>query len=188
MKEEILNTNETILKIIFDCLVRNGVENTTMRTLCDSTNLSASSLYYRFKDKDEIVLQAAYFGLNSVTKELFWVAAEKIDNFQELFVAFLKNVDAKKRSIRLIYQVLASPKYGKKFKSMTHSGPAVIYKYAGMLSERLNCSTEELMPYVELTIAVIREYVIWEDSEHARQNLKFIYDKCLTDCCKSNKK
>lgn len=186
MKDEIINTSESILKVIFDCLVRNGVENTSMRTICDATNLSASSLYYRFKNKEEIILEASFLGLNSVTKELFWVAAEKIDNFQELFIAFLKNVDARKQSIKLIYQVLASPKYGEKFKNMTHSAPTAIYKYAGMLSERLKCSTEELMPYVGLTIAVIREYAIWENRDNTKQKLKFIYDKCLADCSKSN--
>lgn len=151
MKEEIISANENILKIIFGCLVRNGVENTTMRTICNETGMNASSLYYRL-----------YYGLNSVTKELFWVAAEKINNFQELLIAFIKNVDARKQSIRLIYQVLGSPKYGDNFKKMTHSGPKVIYKYTEMLSDKLKCSTEELMPYVELTIAVIREYAIWE--------------------------
>lgn len=189
MEEEIINTNEEVLKLIFDCLVQNGVENTSMRTISCATNLSASSLYYRFKDKDEMILAASFLGLNSITKELFWVAAEKIDNFQELFIALLNNVDARKQSMRLIYQVLSSPKYGKKFKNMTHATPTIIYKYAGMLSERLMCSTEELMPYVGLTVAVIREYAMWENREHTKQKLKFIYDKCLADCCKnSNKK
>ena len=186
MKEEIINANETTLKIIFGCLVRNGVENTTMRTICNATCLTASSLYYRFKDKDEIILEASCYGLNSVTKELFWVVAEKINNFQELLIAFLKNVDARKQSIKLIYQVLSSPKYGEKFRKMTHSTPMIIYKYTGMLSEKLKCSPEELMPYVGLTIAVIREYAIWENRESTKQMLKFIYDKCLTDCCKIN--
>ena len=185
MKEEITSANENILKIIFGCLVRNGVENTTMRTICTETNLTASSLYYRFKGKDEIILEASCYGLNSVTRELFWVAAEKINDFQALLIAFLKNVDARKQSIKLIYQVLSSPKYGEKFKKMTHSAPKVIYKYAEMLSEKLNCSPEELMPYVGLTIAVIREYVIWENRESTKQKLKFIYDKCLADCCKN---
>lgn len=184
MKEEKISANETTLKIIFGCLVRNGVENTTMRTMCNATGLTASSLYYRFKDKDEIILEASYYGLNAVTKELFWVAAEKINNFQELFIAFLKNVDARKQSIRLIYQVLGSPKYGEKFKRMTHSGPRIVYKYSRMLSEKLNCSPEELIPYIELTIAVIREYAIWENTESTKKKLKFIYDKCLADCCK----
>ncbi|MBO4251045.1 MAG: helix-turn-helix transcriptional regulator [Clostridia bacterium] len=184
MKNEKLNTNEAFLKIIFDCLVRNGVENTTMRMICDATDLTASSLYYRFKNKDEIILEASYFGLNSVTRELFWVVAEKINNFQKLFIAFLKNVDARKQSIKLIYQVLASPKYGDDFKKMAHSAPLVIYKYALMLSNRLRCLSEEIMPYVGLTIAVIREYVIWGNRESTKQKLKFIYDKCLADCCK----
>lgn len=181
----IINTNEEVLKQIFDCLVQNGVENTSMRAISGATKLSASSLYYHFKNKDEMILGASFFGLNSITKELFWVAAEKIDNFQELFIALLNNVDARKRSIRLIYQVLASPKYGKKFKNMTHATPIAIYKYTEMLSGRLKCSTEDLMPYAGLTIAVIREYAIWGNRDKTRQKLKFIYDKCLVDCCNS---
>ena len=76
-EEEIINTNEEVLKLIFDCLVQNGVENTSMRTISCATNLSVSSLYYRFKDKDEMILAASFLELNSITKELFWVAAEK---------------------------------------------------------------------------------------------------------------
>ncbi len=159
MKEEIINANETTLKIIFGCLVRNGVENTTMRSICNATGLTASSLYYRFKDKDEIILEASCYGLNSVTKELFWVVTEKINNFQVL-IAFLKNVDTRKQSIKLIYQVLSSPKYGEKFRKMTHSTPMVIYKYTGMLSEKLNCSTEDCcyMSDLQLPLFVNMQY------------------------------
>ena len=93
---------EQVLKKCFNCLVSYGLERTSMRDFCEATGLSTSSLYYRFENKDEIVIESAYLGLTNITKELFWVATVKIQNYTELFESILANVELRKARIRLI--------------------------------------------------------------------------------------
>lgn len=111
--------DEQVLKKCFDCLVLFGLERASMRDFCEATKLSTSSLYYRFENKDEIVLESAFFGLTNITKELFWAAVVKIKNYSELFDSILDNVDLRKARIRLIYQIATSPKYGAEFRLLT---------------------------------------------------------------------
>lgn len=175
MRQYMDDHNDVVLKKCFDCLVNLGLEQTSMRDFCNATKLSTSSLYYRFKNKDEIILEAAYFGLTNITKELFWVAAVKISNYRELFESIVGNVELRITRIRLIYQIATSPKYGDEFRKKTLHISDVYATYTQMISEHLGCSYKELKPYVDLFVASIREYVVWEDRERLSQELMHIY-------------
>ena len=174
--------DEQVLKKCFDCLVLFGLERTSMRDFCLATKLSTSSLYYRFEDKDEIVLESAYFGLTNITKELFWAAVVKIKNYTELFDSILSNVELRKARIRLIYQIATSPQYGDAFRKKASHIANVYATYTDMISEHIGCSSSDLQPYVNLFIASIREYIVWENKERLAQELKHIY-AALTEHC-----
>ncbi len=178
----LIKCEDHILKAMFDCLVVNGLERTSIRDFCEATGLSTSSIYYRFNNKDEIVLESAYLGLLDITKELFWAAAIKINNFSELFDTIWSNVDLRKRHLRLIYQIATSPQYGDAFRQKTAHIADVYKTYISMLSERLKCNEEFLTPYVYLFIAVIREYIVWENKEHTEKELHYIYNKLIDNC------
>lgn len=115
-KVEIENCKEEILRECFDCLAECGLERITDRALREATGLTASSLYYRFNDKDEIVFEATFWGLETITKELFWQAIQSVDSFDNLFRLFLSQLELFKAKLKLIYQVAASPRYGERFR------------------------------------------------------------------------
>ena len=62
---------DSILKACFYCLVKTGLEKTSMRDLCEASDTFSSSLYYMFENKDKIVLNATEYGLNIVVNSLF---------------------------------------------------------------------------------------------------------------------
>ena len=162
------SSREDLLKKCFDCLTESGLEQTTIRTLCEATGLTASSLYYRFNDKDDIVFEAAFYGLETITKELFQ--------------SFWAQLELLKMKIKLIYQVAASPKYGERFRAKATTLTSIYDKYTVMLSKHLHCSDIGLRPYVNLFIAVVREYVVWDNKAHVQEELQFIYDKAVEFC------
>ncbi len=176
----LIECEDHILKKMFDCLVTHGLERTSIRDLCDCTGLSTSSIYYRFNNRDEMVLESAYFGLINITKELFWAAVIKINNFSELFQVILSNVESRKRHIRFIYQVAASPRYGDSFRKKTLHISEIYKSYIEMLANQLDCEEQRLEPYVNLFIAVIREYVLWENKLHTENELHYIYDQLVS--------
>ena len=174
--------NDLILKKCFDCLSRCGLEQTTVRKLCEATKLSASSLYYRFSDKDQIVVEATLWGLKHITSNLFLEAIRTVGDFDTMLSVLLNSVNEQKFKIKLAYQVMASPKYGKQFRDMALEASNPYDEYLVALSNQFGCSIEEISPYIDLSIAAIREYVIWEDSLLLQKELLFIRSKLIEDC------
>lgn len=93
--ENRFNREETLGKC-FECLVSSGLENTSIRNFSLATGLNSSSLYYWFRDKDEIVLEATLFGLKSIIDDLFTQAYGYLNDLDTLFVRIPRAIDAYK--------------------------------------------------------------------------------------------
>lgn len=170
---------DSVLRSIFQCMVELGIENVSIRNVREATGLHASSLYYRFSDKDEMVLQAAVYGFLEVTNELFWIAAEKIRSADELIPVFVENLDARKRPLKFLYQIALSPLYGDAFRGRVRSRGCVVEKYNAELAAVWGKRVEELRIYTELIVSAIREYVIWEDRAALVEKLNFLYAQAV---------
>ena len=172
--ENRFNREETLGKC-FGCLVSSGLENTSIRNFSLATGLNSSSLYYWFRDKDEIVLEATLFGLKSIIDDLFTQAYGYLNDLDTLFVRIPRAIDAYKKHFKLVYQVLVSPKYGARLKDATSELSAAYDSYGMVLADRLNCDYDILCPFVHLFISAATNYVLWEDEAIAEKQYKEIY-------------
>lgn len=170
---------EAVLSSCFNCLVNMGLEHSTMRAFVKATGMNSSSLYYRFKDKNQIVLESSYYGLKNITQNLFLVAVNNLDEFENLFDVFFIESEKYKPAIKLIYQVANSPVYGDQLRELSKQLIPVYKKITILLAKKLNCATESLEPFVDLFISSIREYIIWGNSDVTKRNLKFLYDGAM---------
>ncbi len=173
------NSYPAMMDSSFRCLVENGLEHSSVRDFCKAAHLSSSSFYYRFTGKQELVLEATYYGLRSITNELFLVAVKNLDSINRLFDCFFDTTDRLKKDIKLIYQVANSPVYGDELKRMAESLNQFYHEITELIAQKLNCSPETLFPYVTLFISAIREYVIWEDRTITQGNLQLLYDGAM---------
>lgn len=170
---------KSINSVLDDCfrsLSETGLEKASVRSFYKATNLSSSSLYYRFESKDEIIIEATYNRLRSITNDFFSCAVENINSFENLAHRFLALADGYKADIRVIYQVLSSPVYGKELKRRAETLKPFYHRISEMISEKLGCQSGELFPFVTLFISVIREYILWEDRETTERNLRYLYE------------
>lgn len=172
--ESRFNREET-LKKCFECLASNGLENTSIRTFVFATGLSSSSLYYWFRDKNEIILEATLFGLKSIIDDLFTQAYGYLNDLDTLFVQIPRAIDTYKNHLKLVYQVLVSPQYGSRLKDATSELSAAYDSYGMVLADRLGCDYDILCPFVHLFISVATNYVLWEDEAMAEKQYKEIY-------------
>ena len=163
MKKENDNSREYIQAKCFECLVEQGLEKATTRLFGSVTGLSNSSLYYWFKDKDDIVLSSTLFGINSIIDNLFEDAYTCLNDIETLFAVLPKSVLGYKKQLRLVYQVLTSPQYGDKLREMQEGLPLAYNSYAKVLADRLNCQYKDLKPLVQLFISTMINYILWED-------------------------
>ena len=164
-----------ILDSTFNYLVKHGLENTTVRELCKYTGIAKGSIYYWFSNKQDLICEAAEYGLKKVVEKIFSYAFSNMENLREFFDDCFSEISKYKNELRFIYQMVASPVYGEKIRSKGQDLNFVYDKYVEMLAVRLQCSEEKLKPIVYLFVSAILDYVMWEDKENAQMQLEFIY-------------
>ena len=96
---------ESVLKKCFECLVANGLEGASINNFSSATGMTASSLYYWFEDKDEIVLDAIEYGMTHILGKIFEYAKQHIDNVEEMFAAMQDTLDNAKAEFYKKFEV-----------------------------------------------------------------------------------
>jgi len=154
---------DIVLEKCFNCMTQKGIEGISVKDFSESTGMSASSLYYWFEDKDEIVLDAVQWGLNKNVNDIFDFAFKHTDNLNELAKGIIEIAIDRKAEFRLIFQIATSPQYGEHVRQLTEKLDNIYHRYTEVLTEKLNISFEKLYPYVNLVVSVFVDSVIWED-------------------------
>lgn len=171
--ERDVNKKEILLKC-FKCLTKIGVEQVTTRTFSDETGMATSSLYYWFKDKDEIIVDAAEFGLQYIVEKLFRYALDNINDVKNLCNEFYKIADKYKMELRLIFQIANSPKYGEKIRGHSDSLSHIYDEYTDKLADAMNVSSLDIRGSVDLFISAITYYVMWEDRLKVSREMEYV--------------
>lgn len=166
---------DEVLQKCFECLVSNGLENTSIRTFSFASGLNSSSLYYWFHNKDEIVLDATLYGLKSIIDDLFTQAYGYLNDLDTLFTQFPRVIVSYKNHLRLVYQVLVSPQYGSQLKAAISDLSSAYDSYGRVLADRLNCHYTDLCPFVHLFISITTNYLLWEDEAKTIEQYKELY-------------
>ena len=176
---------DSILEKTFNYLVKNGLENITIRELCKGTGIAQGSLYYWFDDKTNIICESTEYGFETVSGKIFEYAFSAIDDLEKFFKECMSNISLYKDELRFIYQMAASPIYGERIRAEANNYEW--YKvYSEKLSKKLGCSSDDLLPLVYLFISTILNYVIWEKKEGTADQLKFIYTSLAGKIHKNN--
>jgi len=168
------NIEQEFLEPSFNYLVQNGLENTSVRDLCKAMGISSGSIYYWFEDKDDIYISTVKYGIKKVAGKLFDALFEKADNIESFFNTFLDEVDKYKLEFRLIFQVTTSPVYGDRMRETAEDFKNVYAKYILHFSEITGHTVEIITNVIYMLIALLVDYIIWEDRPTSEMQLKFI--------------
>lgn len=188
MKKQVdKNMEEEFLEPSFKYLVKNGLENTSVRDLCRTMGISYGSVYYWFDGKDDIYISVVKYGIGKVTDELFEISYKKMHNPEEFFKTFIEDVDKLKMELRLIYQVTASPVYGPRMRERAFNFKTLYESYAEKLSVVMGCSKECMLSIIYALMSIVGDYIVWEDYEGSMIQLNLLYD-CLLNNRQTNKK
>ncbi|MDY3929370.1 MAG: TetR/AcrR family transcriptional regulator [Clostridia bacterium] len=166
---------EEILDATFTYLVKNGLENITIRELCKGTGIAQGTLYYWFGDKANLICEVTEYGLKKIVDKIFRYVFKNMHDLRKFFDNCIDEIGRYKKELRFIYQMAASPVYGKKIRSRGKELGYIYDAYTSRLAEYLNCSQEKLQPIVYLFISAVLDYIIWEDKANTQLQLEFIY-------------
>lgn len=177
MREQaVKNVEKEFLEPSFKYLVKNGLENTSVRDLCREMNISYGSIYYWFEGKDDIYISVVKHGIAKVAGKLFETAFEKMQNPKLFFDTFLEEIEKYKMELRLVFQVTTSPVYGARMREKAEDFKSGYEKYIIKLAQIVDCEPKEMEPIIYMLISILVDYVVWEDYEVSKLQLNFLYN------------
>lgn len=175
MKTAVYKIDENgILNNIFYFLANNSLENISIREICKGTGYTQGSLYYWFGDKTNMICECTQYGLEKVTEQIFDYVFESLGDLPLFFKNCLDRIAEYKNELRFIYQMTASPVYGKIIAKNGKYFKTEYSKYAERLAAKLNCDLKKLKPIVYIFVSAVCDYAIWEDKESAQTQIDYI--------------
>jgi AcrR family transcriptional regulator len=165
-----------LLEKCFDLLAEKGLENTGMRDLCKACELSTNnSLYHYFGNKDNIVVEAASFGLERMEKAFFAVAIDETLGLEDFFHMVPGLVEKYQDDMSLAYQVAVSPRYRNRMVSYLGNLSERYDGYVEKISEKVDCNPDELRPLVYLFASVTARFMLFRDKKISKVQFDYVY-------------
>ncbi len=171
------DNKRSILEKTYEYLVEKGLENATIRDICDFTGFAQGSIYYWYKNKDELICAAAEHGLKCISDKIFrnfYTDASDMDGF---FNNCLIYIDEVKKELRFIYQVASSPVYGEIMHNSNSRFRSEYNEYARKLTELSDGDYDEIRPIIYAFASTIVDYAIWQDREETQIQLDYYCKK-----------
>ena len=180
MREQVVkDVEKEFLSPSFKYLVKNGLENTSIRELCKVMDISYGSLYYWFEGKDDIYISVVKYGIEKVVGELFEIVFIRMKTPKLFFETFLDEIDRYKNELRLIFQFAASPEYGNAIRKQTMDFKPKYSRNIEELVQITGCPVEKVTCIIYMLMSIVSDYVIWEDREVSDMQMRFLYKSMI---------
>ena len=156
-------------------LLKTGLTSSSVGELCREMGLAQSSLYHFFENKHDIWISSGKYGLSKVVDALFVFTFNHTENIEKYFETFLDEVDKYKDELRLAIQITTSPIFGSLMRDKSRTFRVFYERYAERIINIFGCSKLEANVFIYTIIAIVMDYVIWDDKDIAKmlmENLK----------------
>lgn len=168
---------QQMLKQCFELFVRQGLENTSLNDLTSYCKTYKAAFYVYFKSKDEIVVEAAKMYMQTLDEMFKNEFSNPKGTIAEALKRGFEVICEQKNELRFIYQVVSSPKYGKKSRGEMSEIYSKYFEYSEQLANVYGIDHEKFRPYFLLFVGTIHDYCLWENDRLVQEKLDFIYDR-----------
>ncbi len=168
------STKQKILEGTFDFLIKNGLENATIRDICEHIGYSRGAVTRYYEYKKDMICAAAEYGLRRISGKVFSNFYSDASDVDKFFYTCLIYIDEVKNELRFIYQVASSPVYGDIMHNSNSRFRNAYDDYARKLADMSGGSFEEIKPIIYSFAATIVDYAIWQDREETQVQLDYI--------------
>ncbi len=166
---------KAIIKTTWEYLLETGLSGASVGELCKKTNLSQSSLYYWFENKDDIWISAGKYGISKVVEHLFSYTLTHTNNIRKYFNTLCDEVEKYKYELRLALQITTSPVFGERMRNKSKDFRLLYEEYAKKLISIFNCTYEQAEIFIYSIIAFVIDYAIWDDKDKSQMLLENLY-------------
>lgn len=165
--------------IVNACLTQflaNGLYKTTTRELSRSINLQSGGIYYYFKTKSDIVVACAEEASLRLENHLILPALRDIKDPPTLVKNLYQRCDGLAPAMRFLAQVCSVSEYREAMADSLGRLTRRYKLYAEMFAKSLQCSVEEVEPYVYMCITAMTSYMIFGERLYVDPQMELVKD------------
>ncbi len=171
-KQEIVNT-------CLDTFMKKGLAHTSTKDLCDALHLNSGGVFYYFKTRDDIVIACAEEAKKRIEVDLFGVAINDIEQPEKLAADLYGRATAMRPLMKFFVTVCATSKYEDAVQPMLDKLSIRYKHYIEQFSRRLECTPEEVAPYVYVVINTMLSYMLFGKANFVAPQLDLVYRKLV---------
>lgn len=150
-----------LIQVCLDVFVEKGLTITTTTDLSFAAGLQNGGIYYYFDTKEEIVIACAETAIDRIEKRAFGLVLEDLDDIENMMNHLGAMADELSPVMRFLVSVCVSQEYGEKVKPLLVKLAGRYPDYTRQIAKILGCSTQDVEPYVHLSILAINNYMIF---------------------------
>lgn len=152
-----------VINICLDHFIDNGLTDTSTRSLSSALQLQNAGLYYYFASKDEVVILCAEEAARRIENALIPTALKEIADPDLMMKHLQINADKMAPTMRFLVSVCSNKRYIQSARPVLDRLANRYGYYAEQAAKKLNCSTEEILPYVYMIVTAVANYMIFGD-------------------------
>ncbi len=165
-----------------------GLAQTSTKNLCDALNLNSGGVFYYFKTRDEIVIACAEEAKKRIETDLFGIAISDIDYPEKLAIDLHDRAVAMSPLMKFFVTVCSTPKYDEAVSPLLDKLGIRYKSYVDLFAEKLECTTDEVAPYVYIVINTMLSYMLFGKDNFVAPQLELVYGKLLSMLYKRSQK
>lgn len=181
-EEKIAKKNE-IMEKCFECYAEYGLGTVGIKTLAEACGVSSGTLYFYFKDLDDLIIQSTAYCMQKVEDDFMRKApgdVREIERFIEEIPYWTAEKHGKK--YRLMYQVYTHPKYREYGKEFFTGVNQRYTEYAKFLETGIGIPYQKITALIFTFVRACVHYALFEDEYYLKcqiNALKDSIDFCL---------
>lgn len=164
-KAQQINKNKDVIEVCLQTFIHKGVLETRSRDLSTALQLQSGGMYYYFSSMDEAVIACAEEAANILESKLMIPALKELDKPELLMLNLKKRAEKLAPMMKFLVQASTTKKYSSKLQPVLDRVGERYDVYAQRFAKRLNCSVDEIRPYVYMCITAVTNYMIFGDAK-----------------------
>ncbi len=167
---------QEVINVCLETFMKKGLTHTSTRDLCEALHLNTGGVFWYFDTKDEIIIACAEAAAVRIEKELIGVALKDIEDPEKLRTDLRVRSEEMRPLMKFFVSVCACQKYEDAVQHTLENLTSRYQQYTKKFAKKLNCSPEEIAPYVYIVINTMLSYMLFGKSSFVAPQLDLVYD------------
>lgn len=169
-----IDRKKEVVNICLDLFIEKGLTATSTRNLSSALKLQNAGLYYYFESKDEAVIACAEEAALRLENSLIPGALREIHDPDIMMKRLQSRADEMAPTMRFLVTVCASKQYKDKMKPALDRLAERYDHHAEQVAKKLNCTKEDVEPYVYMVITAVANYMIFSEDSLISPQMKIV--------------